>query len=192
MSQMDKKDALQALLKEAAFGGWNQETLEIACPNALILFPKGIADAVAAFAEEMDAKMEAHCSNEAFSKLKIREKIQHGLMFRLKEHQKNSEAIRRLMTYYAMPHHAPEAAAHAWKTAERLWYLAGDTATDYNYYTKRTLLVGVYTATLLSWATDTTPDLSVTEEFLTRRIEDVMKIEGVKKTVKEFVGRYIS
>lgn len=190
MSQMDKKDALQALLKEAAFSGWSQETLEKACPNALILFPKGIADAVAAFATEMDAKMEAHCSNEAFSKLKIREKIKQGLMFRLKEHQKNREAIRRLMTYYALPHHAPEAAAHAWKTADRLWYLAGDTATDYNYYTKRTLLVGVYTATLLSWSTDSTPDLSVTEEFLSRRIEDVMKIEGVKKTVKEFVGKY--
>jgi ubiquinone biosynthesis protein COQ9 len=190
MSQMDKKDALQALLKEAAFGGWSQETLEKSCPNALILFPKGIADAVAAFAEEMDTKMESHFSTESFSKLKIREKIQYGLMFRLKEHQKNREAIRRLMTYYALPHHAPEAAAHAWKTADRLWYLAGDTATDYNYYTKRTLLVGVYTATLLSWATDSTPDLSVTEEFLSRRIENVMKIEGVKKTVKEFVGKY--
>jgi ubiquinone biosynthesis protein COQ9 len=187
---MDKKDALLRLLKEAAFGGWSQETLEKSCPNALILFPKGIADAVAAFAEEMDTKMEAHCSNESFSKLKIREKIQYGLMFRLKEHQKNREAIRRLMTYYAMPHHAPEAAAHAWKTADRLWYLAGDTATDYNYYTKRTLLVGVYTATLLSWSTDSTPDLSVTQEFLTRRIEDVMKIEGVKKTVKGWLENF--
>lgn len=190
MSQMDKKDALQALLKEAAFGGWSDETLEKACPNALILFPKGIADAVAAFAEEMDAKMEAHCSTEVFSTLKIREKIKQGLMFRLKEHQKNREAIRRLMTYYALPQHAPEAATHAWKTADRLWYLAGDTATDYNYYTKRTLLVGVYTATLLSWATDSTPELSVTEEFLSRRIEDVMKIEGMKKNVKEFFGKY--
>ncbi len=185
-----KKQAFEAILKEAAFGGWNQETLEKACPNATALFPNGIADAVAAFAEAMDAKMEAYCSNEAFNKLKIREKIKSGLMFRFKEHQNNREAIRRLMTYYAMPHHAPQAAAHAWKTADTLWYLAGDTATDYNYYTKRTLLVGIYTATLLSWATDPTPDLSVTEEFLSRRIEDVMKIEGVKKTVKEFFGRF--
>ena len=190
MSKTDKNDALLSLVKEAAFSGWSQETLEKTCPNALILFPKGIVDAVAAFADLMDEKMEAHCSTESFLKLKIREKIKYGLMFRLREHQKNREAIRRLMTYYALPHHAPEAAAHAWKTADRLWYLAGDTATDYNYYTKRTLLVGVYTATLLSWATDSTPDLSVTEEFLNRRIEDVMKIEGVKKTVKGWLENF--
>lgn len=186
----DKNTALLRLLKEVAFTGWNQETLEKACPDAAILFPNGIADAVEAFAEATDAKMEAYCSNEAFKKLKIREKIKQGLMFRFKEHQKNREAIRRLMTYYALPHHAPQAAAHAWKTADRLWYLAGDTATDYNYYTKRTLLVGVYTATLLSWATDSTPDLSVTDEFLSRRIEDVMKIEGVKKTVKGWLENF--
>lgn len=192
MPQDNKKLALEAIIKEAAFGGWSQETLEKACPDALALFPNGIEDVVEAFAEEVDAKMEAYCSNEAFKKLKIREKIKSGLMFRFREHQKNREAIRRLMTYYALPNHALQAASHAWKMADRLWYLAGDTATDYNYYSKRTLLVGVYTATLLSWATDSTPDLSVTEEFLRRRIEDVMKIEGAKKTAKEFFGKLLN
>ena len=137
----------------------------------------------------MNEAMETHCNTESFKKLKIREKIREGLMFRFKQHQKQREATRRLMSYYALPLHAAQATDHAWKMADRLWYCAGDTATDYNYYTKRTLLVGVYSSTLLAWATDTTPDLSLTQEFLDRRIGDVMKIEGIKKSVKEFFGK---
>ena len=186
-AENDKKNALETLLKEAAFTGFNQETLVKS--GGLTAFPKGISEAIDFFAEEMDAKMEAHCNTEAFKRLKIRDKIKEGLMFRFRTHQKQRETIRRLMSYYALPQHATQAAEHVWKTADRLWYLAGDKATDYNYYTKRTMLVGVYSSTLLAWATDSTPDLSLTEEFLDRRIGDVMKIEGLKKSVKEFFGK---
>lgn len=186
-SKNDKKHVLEAIVKEAAFSGWNTQTLEKT--GGLVAFPKGIAEAIDYYAEEMDAAMETHCGTEAFKKLKIREKIREGLMFRFKRHQKNREASRRLMGYYALPLHVAQGADHVWKMADRLWYLAGDTATDYNYYTKRTLLIGVYSTTLLAWATDATPDLSLTAEFLDRRIGDVMKIEGAKKAVKEFFGK---
>jgi len=187
MPKNDKKAVLEALLKEVAFTGWNAETLRKI--EGLQAFPKGIAEAIDYFSEQMDTAMEAHCSTEAFQKLKIREKIREGLMFRFRAHQKQREATRRLMSYYALPQHAPQAADHAWKMANKLWYCAGDTATDYNYYTKRTLLVGVYSSTLLAWATDSTPDISITQEFLDRRIGDVMKIEGAKRSVKEFFGK---
>ena len=183
----DKKQVLAALLKEAAFSGFNQQTLEKV--EGLTAFPKGISEAVDFFAQEMDATMATHCDTEAFKRLKIREKIKEGLMFRFRSHQKQRETIRRLMSYYALPAHAAEAASHVWRTADRLWYLAGDTATDYNYYTKRTLLSGVYSSTLLAWTTDSTHDLSLTEEFLDRRIADVMKIETAKRSVKEFFGK---
>ena len=181
----DKKQVLEALLKEAAFSGFNQQTLEKL--GGLSAFPQGIAQAVDFFAEQMDARMESHCETEAFKRLKIREKIKEGLMFRFRTHQKQRETTRRLMSYYAL--HAAQAADHAWKTADKLWYLAGDKATDYNYYTKRTMLIGVYSSTLLAWSTDSTQDLSLTEEFVDRRIGDVMKIEGAKKSVKEFLGK---
>lgn len=181
-----KTKVLEALLKEAAFTGWTQQTLENV--DGLRAFPKGIAEAITFFAEEMDSAMVSHCDTEAFKRLKIREKIKEGLMFRFRTHQKQRETIRRLMSYYAL--HPAEATTHLWQTADKLWYLAGDTATDYNYYTKRTMLAGVYSSTLLAWSTDTTPNLSLTEEFLDRRIGDVMKIEGAKKKVKEFIGRF--
>jgi hypothetical protein len=43
----------------------------------------------------------------------------------------------------AMPQNAAVALASAGSSADAMWRLAGDTATDYNHYTKRTILAGL-------------------------------------------------
>ena len=69
-------------------------------------------------------------------------------------------------------------------TVSDMWYAAGDQATDFNYYSKRFLLAGVYTSTLLFWLKDDSADFTETRSFLYRRIDNVMKIPLVKKKVK--------
>jgi ubiquinone biosynthesis protein COQ9 len=61
-----------------------------------------------------------------------------------------------------------------------MWRLAGDTATDYNHYTKRLTLSGVYTTTLLAWLDDDSEGFAETGAFLDRRLADVMKFEKWK------------
>jgi ubiquinone biosynthesis protein COQ9 len=61
-----------------------------------------------------------------------------------------------------------------------MWRLAGDTATDYNHYTKRMTLGSIYAATLAVFAQDESEDLADTKAFLDRRIEGVMKFEKAK------------
>ncbi len=61
-----------------------------------------------------------------------------------------------------------------------MWRLAGDTATDYNHYTKRALLAGIYGATLAVFVDDTSEGKAETRAFLDRRIEDVMTFEKAK------------
>ena len=61
-----------------------------------------------------------------------------------------------------------------------MWYAAGDTSTDFNFYTKRATLAGVYSSTLLYWLNDRSPGGEATWGFLDRRIDDVMKIEKLK------------
>ncbi len=61
-----------------------------------------------------------------------------------------------------------------------MWYAAGDTSTDFNFYTKRATLAGVYSSTLLYWLNDRSPGSEATWGFLDRRIDDVMKIEKLK------------
>jgi ubiquinone biosynthesis protein COQ9 len=61
-----------------------------------------------------------------------------------------------------------------------MWRLAGDTATDYNHYTKRATLGALYAATLAVYAQDKSEDRADTRAFLDRRIEGVMRFEKAK------------
>jgi ubiquinone biosynthesis protein COQ9 len=82
-----------------------------------------------------------------------------------------------------MPQNALAAGRLAWRSADRIWRVAGDTATDYNHYTKRTILIGVYGSTTLVFLDDESDDMAVTRAFLARRIDDVMRFEKAKARV---------
>jgi ubiquinone biosynthesis protein COQ9 len=62
-----------------------------------------------------------------------------------------------------------------YRTVDAMWYAAGDTSTDYNFYSKRALLAGVYAATLLCWLNDNSDGFSATWAFLDRRIAEVLR-----------------
>ena len=68
-----------------------------------------------------------------------------------------------------------------------MWRAAGDTAADFNFYTKRLLLSGVYTATLMFWINDESDDCEATWAFLDRRIGNVMEIEKAKARAKRWL-----
>jgi ubiquinone biosynthesis protein COQ9 len=61
-----------------------------------------------------------------------------------------------------------------------MWRIAGDRATDFNHYSKRAILMGVYGSTSLVYLDDTSEDLADTRAFLNRRIDDVMQFEKLK------------
>ena len=72
------------------------------------------------------------------------------------------------------------AARLGWHAADAMWRAAGDTATDYNHYTKRAILGSVYAATLLIFVNDDSEDWAETRAFLARRIEGIMRFEKAK------------
>jgi ubiquinone biosynthesis protein COQ9 len=79
-----------------------------------------------------------------------------------------------------MPQNLPDATRLAWRAADRIWRVAGDRATDFNHYSKRTILIGVYGSTSLVFLDDDSEGLAATRAFLDRRIDDVMNFEKAK------------
>ena len=75
-----------------------------------------------------------------------------------------------------------------YKTVDAMWYAAGDTSTDFNFYTKRATLAGVYSSTLLYWLNDRSEGNEATWSFLDRRIEDVMRFEKWKADLSSWTG----
>ena len=95
------------------------------------------------------------------------------------------EVVRRAVALFALPHLAPEGARALWNTADAIWTALGDTSEDYNWYTKRATLSGVYSSTVLFWLGDDSAGHQATWEFLDRRIEDVMQFEKLKAGVEK-------
>ena len=102
------------------------------------------------------------------------------MWFRLEAIAGQEEALRRAQAIMAMPQNVAATLAQAWSSADKMWRLAGDTAADFNHYTKRTTLGAIYAAVLAVWVGDTSEGKAETAAFLDRRIEGIMRFEKAK------------
>ena len=195
-----------AVADSAVFDGWtelavsNAAQFEGADPEvARFAFKGGAMALIGAWIASIDRQMEQALPAETLAGLKIRERIRALVQFRLDALVGKQEALRRALAIMAMPHNAPEALRLGWKSADAMWRLAGDTATDYNHYTKRMTLGALYASTLAVFAHDESEGCAETRAFLDRRIENVMQFEKVKAqllrpnverfSVARFLGR---
>ncbi len=176
---------LEASLPHVAFDGWTDRTLRAGAESANLdsgaakrAFPGGGIDAVAHFSDWADRRMLAGLDDEAeaFAELRVRDKITRAVRLRLEILAPHREAVRRAMTVLAMRGRARLSARLLYRSVDAMWRAAGDTSTDYNFYTKRGLLAGVQSSTLLYWLGDTSEDYAATWGFLDRRIADVMRV----------------
>ncbi|MFM5931546.1 MAG: COQ9 family protein [Novosphingobium sp.] len=176
-----------AIARAAAFDGWSQAAVAMAAQEcgvdpdlARIAFPGGAMDMIDAWTQSVDAAMAEALPAQQIGNLPIRERIRRLVQFRLDHVTDSRESLRRALSILAMPQNVARAAQLGWRSADAMWRLAGDTATDYNHYTKRMTLGGIYAATLTVFANDTSEDFAETRAFLDRRIEGVMKFERAK------------
>jgi len=172
-------------LKEVPFSGYSDAALRAvaeamgASPTEIRRhFPKGGESLVEAFSQWADAEMDTRLA--AIEALKIRERIAAAVRARLDVMTPHREAARRAAAFLALPQHAPLAARLLFATVDRMWRAAGDQSNDFNYYTKRALLAGVYGSTLVHWLADSSEDYAETWRFLSARIDDVMKIQKAR------------
>lgn len=178
------------LASQAAFDGWNEKAVVAAAEQtgvdvemAGLAFNAGPVDMIDAWFQSVDEMMAAKFSEEELGAMKIRERITALVVARLEVLEPDREGLRRALAILAAPPHLRKAAKLGWRAADRMWRLAGDTATDYNHYTKRTLLSAVYGSTISVFLDDESEDYTDTKAFLDRRIENVMQFEKVKARI---------
>jgi len=152
------------------------------------LFPGRIEDIVAAFHQSIDEAMHASIkAKRNFPALRTRDKITFAVRARLQAIENHREVMRRLLMWSILPQHIRGATKSLWDAADQIWVVAGDTSRDYNYYTKRLLLIAVMKSTLSFWLQDGSADYRETWAFLDRRIADVMTM-GKGLSVIKTVG----
>ena len=177
----------EAIADAAVFDGWSAAAVTAAAQQhgvdpaiAALAFSDGAMAMIAAWIARVDAAMATAFAGIVLANDPIRERIRRLVTFRLEALAGREEALRRALAIMAMPQNAASAIRLGWASADAMWYLAGDTATDFNHYTKRAILAGLYAATLAVFANDESEDKADTRAFLDRRIAGVMRFEKAK------------
>jgi ubiquinone biosynthesis protein COQ9 len=175
------------LPNHAAFDGWSAAAVDAAAEAlgvnrdvAQLAFGGSEVAMIDAWFATVDSAMLAAFPADSLSTMKVRARITALLETRLTLLTPHKEALRRALSILAIPTNLLTATKLGWRAADVMWRAAGDTATDYNHYTKRAILGGVYGATLAVFMNDDSDDHAETLDFLGRRIEGIMQFEKAK------------
>jgi ubiquinone biosynthesis protein COQ9 len=191
-----KGAVIEAALAHVAFDGFTDRLMDRAGRQAgaseadmLRLFPNGALGLLEATSENVDTEMEKRLAKLKLAAMPMRKRIATAVKTRLAILKPHKEAARRAVAHLSLPPNVALRAKLVYRTVDTMWRAAGDVSTDFNFYTKRAILTGVYSATLMRWLADDSADESATDAFLAARIENVMQFEKFKGRVKEQAGK---
>lgn len=191
MQEDHRHTLLQHLLQVASFEGWCDYALReaarragLAESDARAAFPAGMADAIAFYDLTLDAQLAALLPPEALAGKRIPERIELLVMERLRLIHANREAAKRLLSSRLLPWQAAASATRAYEIADTLWRMAGDSSTDFSFYTRRLTLATVYGAALLYSFEDRSEGLADTHAMLKRELNAVANFGKKKKELK--------
>lgn len=175
---MTEEDAIDRLLPLVPELGWTRLALARATGEAALadnLFPRGPRDAIAAWSRLADRRM-AEAAGD-LSHLRIPARIRRVIALRLEQAFPHKDALRGALAALALPWNAPLATRLTAETVSAMWYAAGDSSSDFSWYTRRASLAAVYGATLAFWLRDASPDLDNSLAFLDRRLADLHRLQ---------------
>lgn len=194
MSDAPRRRLLAATLPHVPFDGWTERALKAGAadlgvdwPVARRAFPGGVGAVLAFWNAECDRLMVEALAERDLDAMRVRERIACAVRLRLEPLAGHREALRLALTRAALPGNAPGALGALWRTVDAMWRAAGDTATDFNHYSKRGLLAGVYCSTLLYWLDDKSDGSAETWAFLDRRITDVLRVPRALGRLKQIL-----
>ena len=186
MTQDPRAELLRGMMPHVAFDGWSDRALKsgaadvgIPLQTARALFPNGGAEMIELHSQLLDNEMERRLVAEGISEMRVRDRVGYAVKVRLALAAEDREAVRRAITYLAMPGHSALSMRILYRTVDMIWRCAGDKATDWNFYSKRGLLSGVYASAVLFMLQDDSRDCAETAEFIDRRIADVMRLPKI-------------
>ncbi|MGQ2990110.1 MAG: COQ9 family protein [Brevundimonas sp.] len=175
---------LDIAIRRAPGLGWNGQLVRAAGAEAglsdgdiELLFPNGARDLAALLSRRHDDRAMAALSALDPATLKMRERIARSVSARLEAAAADAEAAKRCTGFLALPTNADLGLSLAWETADLLWRWSGDTATDWNHYSKRTILSGILIPALTMRLFD---GREKADAFVAARIENVMVFEKWK------------
>jgi ubiquinone biosynthesis protein COQ9 len=191
VTREEKKEIfLYSLLDKVSKNGWSDDILSVCSEDSVlssdevrVFFPHGRIDLLKFWFSLSDSLMLKDLKEIEIENLKIRERIKIIIKKRLQRWVLYRSAIKKTIPLLLQPTYNQYIIFSLGVTLDLMWRVAGDKSVDFNYYTKRGLLFGVYSSTLVFLLDDSSEDFIETWNFLDRRVEEVLEIPKFKKNI---------
>ena len=150
------------------------------------LFPKGLSSLMNELNLIINEIITQEKKPTRFKNFKINEKIKYFVVRRLMIFQ-NLVNKKKFFKKILEPNSLLNSYKILFKIADEIWFLAGDKSTDYNYYTKRIILMNIYALTFSFFVFDNSKDLEKTKKFLDKEISVVLNFGNFKNKLKKSI-----
>jgi len=172
--------------------GWNEEMFLKVAKNSkyetaviLTLFPEGYISLIQLYIDEVNIKMTDKSKNLNLIRLKIHERIRELCILRFDIMVKEKKLVSKTFFHLLLPNNYKFCLKNLYKTVDQIWYLAGDSSTDFNFYSKRVILASIYSSTIIHFINNN--DFEKTIDLLDKQLKKVAKIPKIKDRFNEFV-----
>jgi ubiquinone biosynthesis protein COQ9 len=192
----ERDRAVEAALPHVPLDGWTSKALRAGLADAgfdpadlALLFPDGPVGAIEAWCDLADRRMAEELARLDLASMRIRDRVTTAIRIRLAQNAGRKEAVARATALLALPQNAVAATRVTARAVDAIWVAIGDRSADFSWYTKRASLAVIYSATVLYWLRDDTPEAEATLRFLDRRIEALMLIPKVQRRLGDIAAR---
>ena len=187
-----RKKILDEAKDYVSINGWRDDMLinfakssNFKYEEIITLFPNGYKSLIQIALNEINKEMTKQSKKLNLIQLKTHERIKELIILRLKIMYKEKKFISKTFLHLMLPQNYSLASNNLYKTVDQIWFLAGDNSTDFNFYTKRTILSSIYTFTLMHFINN--DNFDETLEILNKQLHGVSKIPKIKNSVKEIL-----
>ena len=184
-SDYKKKIKILELTKKiVSIDGWSENVLEklvnknIDSSELAYYYPNGYKDILKFSLDEINYSLEKIISKTNIINLPLNKRIKKILMTRIEILNKDKKFFNKTFNHLILPQNTKILTKSLYKSVDTMWYLAGDNSTDFNFYTKRLILSGIYTSTLLIFFNN---NIEEAENNIDRSLKRISKLPKLKE-----------
>ena len=149
-----------------------------------LLFPEGNIDLIKFTLEQLNKELEEYCRKIDLIRLPVHKRIKKVLLSKISLMNKNKVFYRSIFLNLLIPKKNFSLSSQLYNSVDQIWFIAGDSSTDFNFYTKRFILSVIYSRIMLYFFNNNNQE--ELENILDDSLQKVSKIPEIKSKFKIF------
>ena len=156
-----------------------------------LLFPEGNVDLIKFALEKLNSDLEDYCKKIDLIRLPTHKRIKKVLLSKIFLMNKDKHFYKNIFLNLLIPKRYFSLPKQLYKSVDQIWFISGDSSVDFNFYTKRLILSGIYSRIMLFFFNN--DDQVGLEKIIDEDLKKVSKIPEIKskfKIFKEYIPKF--